>query len=109
MRFSKTALLLLTLMPVLAVAQATGPSSSQSPYVLPSAAGWETTALITTGDGTKENGYVMAGIPDGLGALAGKFEDGNYVADKAYMTVFMNHEIASPLGVTRAHGEIVVP
>ena len=104
MRFSKTALLLLTLMPVLAVAQATGPSSSQSPYVLPGAAGWETTALITTGDGTKENGYVMAGIPDGLGALAGKFEDGNYVADKAYMTVFMNHEIASPLGVTRAHG-----
>ena len=104
MKFSKAALLLLTMMPVLAVAQFTGPSSSQSPYVLPIADGWQSTALITTGDDAKENGYVMAGIPDGLGALPGKFEDGNYVADKAYMTVFMNHEIPSTLGVARAHG-----
>jgi hypothetical protein len=98
------AVLLLALMPALAGAQITGPSSSQSPYVLPSAPGWETTSLITTGDAAKENGYVMAGIPDGLGAIAGKFEHGDYVADKAYMTVFMNHEIPNNLGVARAHG-----
>ena len=34
----------------------------------------------------------------------GKFEQGNYVADKAFMTVFMNHEIPNTSGVARAHG-----
>jgi Bacterial protein of unknown function (DUF839) len=104
MNLSKAVLLLLALVPALAGAQVTGPSSSQSPYVLPSAPGWQTTSLISVGDGAKENGYVMAGIPDGLGAIAGKFEEGNYVADKAFMTVFMNHEIPNTLGVARAHG-----
>jgi hypothetical protein len=47
----------------------------------------------------------MVGIPDGLGALAGKFsESGGYVADKAYMTVFMNHELGPTAGAVRAHG-----
>ncbi|MCI0351173.1 MAG: DUF839 domain-containing protein [Acidobacteriales bacterium] len=116
MRLSKAALLLLALTPALATAQLTrfapgtvagtfsGPSSSQTPYVVPNSAGWQTLSLISVGDGAKENGYVMVGIPDGLGALAGKFEQGNYVADKAYMTVFMNHELPNTSGVVRAHG-----
>jgi hypothetical protein len=82
-----------------------GPTSSQTPYVVPVAAGWETIALISVGDVANENGYPMVGIPDGLGALAGKFEAGRYVTDKAFMTVFMNHEIAVGLGVNRAHGQ----
>ena len=81
-----------------------GPSSSQSPYVVPSAAGWDVVSLLSAGD-LARNGYVMVGIPDGLGALAGKFERGRYVADTSYMTVFMNHEIPSGEGVARAHGQ----
>jgi hypothetical protein len=49
----------------------------------------------------------MAGIPDGLGALAGKLDDhGNLIADKAYMTVLMNHEIPEGQGWIRAHGRV---
>lgn len=85
----------------------TGPQSSQTPYVTPTAPGWQVTSLITVGDAAKENGYVMAGIPDGLGAIAGQFDpvSAEYVADKAYMTVFMNHEIRPGLGAVRAHGQ----
>jgi Alkaline phosphatase PhoX len=83
----------------------TGPQSSQTPYVVPTADGWEVTSLITVGDPAKESPYVMVGIPDGMGAVAGKFaENGSYVADKAFMTVFLNHEIRPGLGVPRAHG-----
>jgi hypothetical protein len=52
-----------------------------------------TTSVLTTGDSV--GGYRMAGIPDGLGA----FDNGN-----GTFTVLMNHEIASNLGVVRAHG-----
>jgi hypothetical protein len=84
---------------------ATGPQSSQSPYVVPTAPGWSVTSLLTVGDAAKESPYVMAGIPDGLGAVAGRIAaDGGFVADKAFMTVFMNHEIRPGLGVPRAHG-----
>ena len=86
----------------------TGPQSSQTPYVVPTADGWDVTSLITVGDSAKESPYVMVGIPDGMGAVAGKFtENGSYVADKAFMTVFLNHEIsptADNPGVARAHG-----
>ena len=85
-------------------AQATGPSSSQSPYVTPKAPGWSVVSLITAGDSAKKHPYLMVGIPDGLGALAGKFEEGKYVSDKSYMTVFMNHEIPAGGGIIRAHG-----
>ena len=88
-----------------------GPSSSQTPYVVPqtTAPGWQVVSLISAGDASKD-GYRMVGIPDGLGALAGKFEAGHYVADHSYMTVFMNHEIPIPnppsglTGLVRAHG-----
>jgi secreted PhoX family phosphatase len=84
----------------------TGPQSSQSPYVVPTADGWDVTSLVTVGDSAKESPYVLVGIPDGMGAVAGKFaENGAYVADKAFMTVFLNHELGATAGVTRAHGK----
>src|SRR6267378_378225 len=82
-----------------ATAQTTGPTSSQSPYVTPKAPGWAVASLLTVGDSATDAPYVMVGIPDGLGALPGKFVDGRYVADKSYMTVFMNHEIPAGLGI----------
>ena len=84
-----------------------GPSSSQTPYVVPApgAPGWETIAIISAGDSAKNNGYVMVGLPDGLGALAGRVEAGRTVADRQYMTVFMNHEIPAGGGIARAHGQ----
>ncbi len=114
MNFSKTLALAIAMTLGAAGAHAdsfTGPQSSQTPYVVPTADGWQVTSLITVGDSAKESPYVLVGIPDGMGAVAGKFaENGTYVADKAFMTVFLNHEISSdppPLnnpGVPRAHG-----
>jgi hypothetical protein len=96
------------LMPAVSYADSIkGPSSSQTPYITPTADGWDVTSLITVGDSAKEAPYRMVGIPDGLGAVAGKFNpaNGEYVADKAFMTVFLNHELGSTLGVQRAHGQ----
>src|SRR5262245_35246256 len=84
-----------------------GPTSSQKPYAVPAVAdsGVETIALVSVGDRAEENNYAMVGIPDGLGALPGKFEQGRYVADKAYMSVFMNHELTAGSGLARLHGQ----
>ena len=71
----------------------TGPSSSQSPYLVPTNLGEVTTSVLTVGDSV--GGYRMAGIPDGLGA----FDNGD-----GTFTVLMNHEIPAGSGVTRAHG-----
>jgi len=86
----------------------TGPSSSQSPYLVPARQNVFTRSLITVGDSVnyKPDGitpYRMVGIPDGLGA----FDNGD-----GTFTVVMNHEIpvsvsggvATPLGELRAHG-----
>jgi hypothetical protein len=84
----------------------TGPQSSQTPYVVPTASGWQVTSLVTVGDIAKESPYALVGIPDGMGAVAGKFAaNGAYVADTAFMTVFVNHEVRPGLGVPRAHGQ----
>lgn len=97
---------LLALTPQLALGttllgQGTGPSSSQSAYVLPSTGEWKTTSLLTTGDSvnSKANGspYRMVGIPDGLGA----YDNGD-----GTFTVLMNQELGSNLGTTRDHGAI---
>lgn len=85
-------------------AQGQGPSSSATAYAVPSASGWGTVSLISVQD-FAENGYSMVGIPDGLGALAGRFRNGRYVDTRSYMTVFMNHEIGAGIGVPRAHGQ----
>jgi secreted PhoX family phosphatase len=84
----------------------TGPQSSQTPYITPTAPGWTVTSLLTVGDTAKEVPYRMVGVPDGMGAVAGKFaENGEYVADKAYMTIFLNHELGTTQGIARAHGQ----
>jgi hypothetical protein len=83
----------------------TGPQSSQAPYIVPTADGWEVTSLITVGDSAKNVDYRLVGIPDGMGALPGKFaENGDYVADKAFMTFFVSHELGATAGIPRAHG-----
>lgn len=78
----------------------TGPTSSQSPYLVPTATNITTISLLTVGDfvnlkpdGT--NAYPMVGIPDGLGAFDN--EDGTF-------TVLMNHELTPNVGIPRAHG-----
>jgi hypothetical protein len=76
-----------------ALAQIKGPSSSQTPYVLPTKAGVKITSIMTTPD--LVNGYKMCGTPDGLGA----FDNGD-----GTFTVLMNHEFGNTAGVVRAHG-----
>src|SRR5262245_66269289 len=69
----------------------TGPSSSQSPYLVRTESGVVTVSILTVGDAVnfKADGvtpYRMVGIPDGLGA----FDNGD-----GTFTVLMNYEIAS--------------
>ena len=76
-----------------------GPSSSQTSYLTPTSPGWSATSLLTVGDSI--GGYLMIGIPDGLGA----YDNGN-----GTMTVLANHEIGNNFttgvlqGTNRAHG-----
>jgi hypothetical protein len=76
-------------------AQYTGPSSSASSYITPTASNWYATSLLTVGDSI--SGYKMVGIPDGLGA---------YDNNNGSITLLMNHELGSTVGTTRAHGSI---
>jgi hypothetical protein len=90
---------------VSALAQSiTGPSSSQTPYLVRAESGVVTVSILTVGDAVnyKADGvtpYRMVGIPDGLGA----FDNGD-----GTFTVLMNHELAStrtgPSGIVRDHG-----
>jgi hypothetical protein len=77
----------------------TGPSSSQSPYLVRSQPGVVTKSILTVGDavGAKPDGtpYRMVGIPDGLGA----FDNGD-----GTFSLLMNHELGNTAGVQRAHG-----
>lgn len=78
----------------------TGPSSTQSPYVVRSQPGVVTVSLLTVGDAVnfKADGvtpYRMVGIPDGLGA----FDNGD-----GTFTILMNQEIGDTQGVMREHG-----
>ena len=80
----------------------TGPSSSQSPYIVRSQPGVVVKSIFTVGDSVnlKPDGvtpYRMVGIADGLGAFDN--HDGTF-------TLLMNHEIINTLGTTRAHGRI---
>ena len=82
----------------------TGPSSSASPYVVPSVPGVVTTSILTVGDSVnpKPDGvtpYRMVGIPDGLGA----YDNGD-----GMFTVLMNHELGSTAGIVR-HTARVAP
>ena len=86
----------------------TGPSSSESPYLIGAKPGVVTMSVLTVGDSVnlKPDGvtpYRMVGIPDGLGA----FDNGDDT-----FTLVMNHElpvtvaggIATPVGGLRASG-----
>lgn len=73
---------------------ATGPSSSQSPYLVPTAPGVTNESLLSVGD-LVGNDYRMAGIPDGLGA----YDNGD-----GTITLLMNHEFGAGAGIKRAHG-----
>lgn len=82
------------------VAGSQGPSSSQTPYVVPVAAGVRTVSILTVGDSVnpKLDGvapYRMVGIPDGLGA---------FDAGDGTIVVTMNHELGSTAGIARVHG-----
>jgi hypothetical protein len=77
----------------------TGPSSSQSLYIVPVADGVRTFCLLTVGDSVNNepdgSPYRLVGIPDGLGA----FDNGD-----GTFTLLMNHELRDSVGVVRAHG-----
>jgi hypothetical protein len=88
------------LLPAASVAAETGPSSSQTPYIVPNAAGVEFVSILTVGDAVRKSHagnqlYHMVGIPDGLGA----FDNGD-----GTITVLMNHELTPTSGVPRDHG-----
>lgn len=70
-----------------------GPSSSQSPYLMPTNSNVKFFSLLTAGDTV--GAYKMCGTPDGLGA----FDNGD-----GTFTVLANHEFANTAGVARAHG-----
>lgn len=81
-------------------AAATGPSSSQSNYLVPTQPVSTSPACSRPATRSPRSGggsYVMAGIPDGLGA----FDNGD-----GTFTVLMNHELVNTSGATRAHGSI---
>lgn len=79
-----------------------GPSSSRSPYLVPSNAGVvrSVTAITTATDlvpttGALGTAYEIAGILDGLGA----YDNGD-----GTVTVLANHELGATVGVVRRHG-----
>ena len=95
-------------------AQVAGPSTSQTPYMVPSdpASGVVIYSVISNGNGTSTpdetytnlgtgvaNSYRLVGIPDGLGALRIPGED-----TPSTFTLLSNHELGNTSGVVRRHG-----
>jgi len=80
-----------------ASAQNVGPSTSVSPYLLPSRTGVTTTSILTVNDPTSTiGGYKMVGLPDGLGAFSSP--------TRGKLTLLMNHELTGTAGIVRAGG-----
>jgi hypothetical protein len=76
----------------------TGPSSSQSPYLVRYQPGVVLKSIVTVGDTVARLGggsYRLVGKPDGLGA----FDNGD-----GTFTVLMNHELGAATGAVRSHG-----
>ncbi len=71
----------------------TGPSTSKTPYLVPTVPGLTFTSIITAGE--TAGGYKMIGLPDGAGLYDNN--DGTF-------TFLVNHEIGQTAGITRAHG-----
>ncbi|MES2679360.1 MAG: choice-of-anchor D domain-containing protein [Bacteroidota bacterium] len=72
----------------------TGPSSSQSPFLLPIGPGYSITSILTHAN-TVGN-YTMSGLADGTGAFDNN--DGTF-------TMLVNHEMGNTAGSVRAHGQ----
>lgn len=70
----------------------TGPSTTQTPYIVGLAPNITFASILSAGDqvGTKPNGqpFVFVGVPDGLGA----FDNGD-----GTFTVLVNHEVFAPV------------
>jgi hypothetical protein len=79
---------------VLAQTITTGPSSSQSPYLLPVAPGYSITSILTAGQAI--GNYTASGLFDGAGAYDNN--DGTF-------TMLINHEFGNGVGATHAHGQ----
>lgn len=72
-----------------------GPSTTVDPYVIPvDPSNTTIKSLLTVDNLAADNGYTMAGIPDGLGA----YKDGNNVV------LLSHHELGAAQGVVRSHG-----
>lgn len=89
---------------------AVGPSTSQTPYLVPTSPGVSFTSILSSGDGVglRSDGvpFRFVGIPDGIGA----FDNGN-----GTMTVLVNHELGTVFGsdssgtapgIVREHGSL---
>ncbi|MEZ5299686.1 MAG: esterase-like activity of phytase family protein [Verrucomicrobiales bacterium] len=78
----------------------TGPSSSVEPFLTSGNSGTDIYAVLTAGDAVPRQGggapYLMASIPDGMGAFDNF--DGTF-------TLLLNHELSPDLGALQAHGE----
>ena len=72
----------------------TGPSTTVTPYLLPTASNVTVTSILTAGQSI--GGYTLSGLGDGMGA----FDNGD-----GTFTLLMNHEIGSTGGAVRAHGQ----
>jgi len=85
------------------VGGSTGPSSSDSPYLVRMKPGVVLKSILTVGDAVpKANAeageeYRLVGKPDGLGA----FDNGD-----GTFTLLMNHELGPNAGIVRAHGAL---
>lgn len=81
----------------------TGPSTTQSPYLVATAPNVSFTSILSAGDTIAGSNRVggapdrFVGIPDGLGA----FDNGN-----GTITVLVNHELGPTAGVVRSHGSV---
>ena len=74
---------------------ATGPSTAQTPYLVPTRSGVSFTSIISAGDGLPGSTWKLVGLPDGMGA----FDNGD-----GTITVLLNHELSGGAGIVRAHG-----
>jgi hypothetical protein len=77
---------------------AIGPSTTQTPYLVPLNSVNSTVTLksiISAGDALPGSGKKFVGIPDGIGA----FDNGD-----GTITVLLNHELGSASGIVRDHG-----
>ncbi|MBC7785370.1 MAG: DUF839 domain-containing protein [Burkholderiales bacterium] len=121
----------MAVIPVVSVsAQVIGPSTTQSPYVIPSVPGVQTVSIASNGPSTPIGSvgnetyfnlntgvqdYRFVGIPDGLGARSVAFSSLPSAAQNRinsnpgqfgsqFMEVYVNHELGAGAGIARAHG-----